>query len=108
MISVILLTSIGNANAVERHEDTHSAGRTYGNKKSNEVDQLSMFKKMFHLNYFAIIKDEFISNIDSYNLKLATVKDFAYYGLSVDLHNPKIINAMQGVFKRNCKLCLYD
>jgi hypothetical protein len=102
------LTINNNATAVEIHEDTHSVGRTYGYKKSNEIDQLSMFKKMFHLNYFAIIKDEFISSIDSYNLKLATVKDFAYYGLSVDLHNPKIINAMQGVFKRNYKLCLYD
>lgn len=97
-----------NATAVEIHEDYHRSGRTYGNKKAKDFDTISIFKNFFNVNYWRVIQDEFISAIDGKNLKLATVKDFAYYGLSVDLKDPKVTRAIRGVFMRNSLLCLYD
>lgn len=97
-----------NATAVEVKKYYHREGRTFGSPKSKEFDQMPLFENLFISNNWGVIKDELVSSIDSKNLKLATVKDFAYYGLKVKLDDPKVIKAMRDIYIRNYRLCLYD
>lgn len=97
-----------NATAVEVKKSYHREGRTFGSPKSKEFDQLPLFENIFMANNWGLIKDELVSTIDAKDLKLATLKDFAYYGLKVKLDDPKVIKAMRDIYIRNYRLCLYD
>jgi len=73
-----------NASAFEVTDKHHATGRTY--KWLNDASQQQM---------------------DASNLKVATIKDFAYYYSDVKTLDPRVIKAFLSIWARNTILCLY-
>lgn len=74
-----------NASAFEVTEKHHATGRTF--KWLNDASQ---------------------QQLDASNLKVATIKDFAYYYSDVKTLDPRVIKAFLAIWERNTILCLYE
>lgn len=85
-----------NASSIEVAKETHSKGRTYKGRMNSLIENSTTkaMEKMF--------------DVDSENLKLATVLDFGFYAVKENGISHSMMEAFLANIQRNIELCLYE